>query len=95
MKYIVVKSYSFDPETKAYDFDDYKKAKAFLHWWWEDDLNTELAENTNDVDEEFTIHEEDFARIEYIGGEYIQFVLVKLENSLPEEFENSDWSRYL
>ena len=39
--YAVIMIHTFDSDTPTVVFDDYEKAKAYLHWLWEDYYNTE------------------------------------------------------
>ena len=68
-KYAVVVCYSFDPETVVYLFDDYQKACEYLQKMWEYCYNTELEEDKDNIDEEGTYHEEDYAQIKWADNE--------------------------
>ena len=91
-EYVVVKTYSFDPETKAVKFDDYRKATAYLHWIWEQGYNEVMGEGS-DINEEECYHEEDYAKIEWSDGGYVEFNLIEID--APREDFPSDWERYV
>ena len=92
MEYVFVKTHSFDPETEATKFTDYRKAAAYLHWYWEDYLNTEIAEGS-DLDEDRCYHENDFAKVTWDDGEYTEFNVIELT---PErEGFPKDWEQYV
>lgn len=92
-EYVVVKTYSFNSETEAAKFDDYRKAKAYLHWLWEDTYNTEIANDPSWVDESECYHDETYARIQFSDGDAIEFFLVEVEKE-RSDFP-SDWERYV
>ena len=92
--YAVIITYNFDPETKCYLIEDYDKAKAYLHWLWEEAYNEEIAENTC-LNDDLCFHtEEDYAQIEWMNQDREEFILT-LVSELPEKFETVDWKRYL
>jgi hypothetical protein len=91
-KYVVVKTYSFDPETDGVEFTDHRKATAYLHWWWEQCYNMEIAEGS-DINELSCYHESEYARIQWLDGDYTEFYLIEI---LPpfDDFP-ADWERYV
>lgn len=91
-EYVVVKIHNFDPEVEAAKFTDYDKAVAYLHWMWETYLNEEYA-NESDVDEEFTVHDTEYAKVQWEGGDYTEFVLIEV--GAPREDFPVDWERYI
>ena len=91
-EYVVIETYTFDPETEAVKFDDLLKAKAYLHWLWEDTYNTEIAHDPFGVDESECYHDETYARIQFSDGDAIEFFLVEVEKERPDF--PSDWERY-
>lgn len=91
-EYVVVKTHSFDFETKAVKFDDYRKAMAYLHWVWEQGYNEETGEGS-DINEEECYYEEDYAKIEWSDGDYVEFNLIEID--APREDFPSDWKRYV
>ena len=91
-KYVVVKTHNFDPETEAAIFTDYRKATAYLHWMWEDYYNEEIACGSR-LDEEFTVHEERYGRIQWLDGDHTEFNLIEI---FPERKDFPvDWERYV
>ena len=75
MKYAVVIYQNFDADCPVYLFDDYEKANKYLHDIWENCYNIELAESIVDIDEKETYHEDDFAQIKWVDGEWMHFIL--------------------
>ena len=92
-EYVVVKTYNFDLETEAAKFDDWCKAKAYLHWLWEDTYSTEIANDPSWVDESECYHDTTYARIQLFDGDAIEFFLVEVEKERPDF--PSDWERYV
>lgn len=92
-EYVVVKTYNFDLETEAAKFDDWCKAKAYLHWLWEDTYNTEIADDPSLVDESECYHCATYAKIQFSDGDAIEFFLVEVEKERPDF--PSDWERYV
>jgi len=92
-EYVVVKTYNFDLETEAAKFDDWCKAKAYLHWLWEDTYNTEIADDPSLVDESECYHGATYAKIQFSDGDAIEFFLVEVEKERPDF--PSDWERYV
>lgn len=90
-EYVVVKTCRFDPETKAVKFDDYRKATAYLHWIWEQGYNEEMGEGSDIIEEE-CYYKEDYAKIEWFDGDYVEFNLIEID--APMEDFPSDWERY-
>ena len=90
-KYVVVKTHNFDPETEATEFNDYRKATAYLHWMWETYLNEEIA-NDSDLDEEWCYHEETYGRIRWKDGDYTEFNLIEVYE--PREAFPVNWEKY-
>lgn len=91
--YVVLMEHTFDPETRVVYFNDYNRAKAYLHWAWEDYYNTEIAENPDGISEDETYHENDYAVITYTDMEMTEFKL--LETEPIDEFLKINWKRYL
>lgn len=91
-EYVVVKTHNFDIGTDAVKFTDYRKATAYLHWWWKQYYNNEIADNA-DLDEEWCYHESDYARVQWHDGGYTEFNLIEI---LPP-YDNfpTDWERYV
>ena len=75
MKYGVVVYCNFDTDVTIYLLDDYAKAQQYLHDLWEECYNQELAESLIDIDEEETYHEDDYAQIQWVDGDYMCFAL--------------------
>lgn len=95
MKYTVVMSHSYDPEVIAVLFDDYDKAKAYLHWKWEDYYNAEIAEDPFiRLNEELCYHEDEYARVTWEDEDYTEFILVEISEP-DDKFANVDWKRYI
>lgn len=91
--YAVVANHSYDVQTHVVLFEDHDKAKAYLHWLWEEFYNTCLA-NDDDVNEEFTYHEEEYAKVEWDNGDVAEFILAEVSSPLMK-FEDVDYKRYL
>jgi len=91
-KYVVVKTHNFDPETKAVEFDDRRKATAYLHWMWEECYNEEIA-NGSELDASWCYHEAKYGRIQWVGGDYTEFNLIEV--SSPDNAFLSDWEKYV
>lgn len=89
MKYAVVVRTSFDLETPVYLFDDYEKAKEYLHDLWQKDYNTELAESIRGIDEFATYHEEDYAKITWNDGDDMEYILTDI--SEPMKIDGKDY----
>lgn len=96
-KYVVVKTHNFDPETEAVEFDDYRKATAYLYWAWEDYLNDEMVEDSykdedeNRLDEEECYHEETYGKVQWDDGDWTEFTLIAVtppRDDFPEDWEN-------
>lgn len=95
-KYVVVKTHNFDPETEATEFTDYRKATAYLHWLWEEYYNDELAEDEHrdeGLDENECFHEETYAKVQWIDGDYTEFTLITITQ--PREDFPEDWEKYV
>ena len=75
MKYAVVVTYSFNGEMPVYLFDDYDKAKQYLHDMWQYCCNVELAESFVPIDELETYHEDDYAQIRWTDDGVQRFTL--------------------
>lgn len=90
-EYVVVKTHNFDPETEAAKFDDYRKATAYLQWFWEDYYNDEMGEDS-DLDEDECYHEEDYAKVQWSDGSRTEFHLIRIDT--PRKNFPSDWERY-
>ena len=89
MKYAVVVRTSFDLEAPVYLFDDYEKAKEYLHDLWQKDYNTELAESIRGIDEFATYHEEDYAKITWNDGDEMEYILTDI--SEPMKIDGKDY----
>ena len=105
MPSFIIVSSDFDPEVYVYEIkiknnteEIYKKAKAFLHWKWEDCLNHSFLEEIKDF-----YHEDTHGEIIWENGKRIEFIL--LDNldeylltchfeSVPNEFEEV-WKGYV
>lgn len=92
--YIVMMIHNFDPETKAVLFSDYLKAKAYLHWQWEEYYNVELAEGVIALNEELCYHEDEYGLVSWVDGDQTEFVLTEISEA-DDKFESIDWERYL
>ena len=91
--YAVIMVHTFDADTPTVLFEDYDKAKAYLHWLWENYYNTEIAEGS-DLNENQCFHEDDYAKVAWADGDATEFILTY--TSEPEkEFEKVDYRKYL
>ena len=75
MKYSVVVYCSFDAQCPVYLFDTYDKAKEYLHDLWQYSYNDELANSYFPIYEEETYHEDDFAKITWDDGSFMEYIL--------------------
>lgn len=89
MKYAVVIVTNFDIETPVYLFNDYEKAKEYLHDIWQEDYNTELAESIRGIDEFATYHEEYYAKLTWNDGDKIEYILTDV--SEPMKINGKDY----
>ena len=92
--YVVTMTHSFDPEAKAVLFTDYYEAVAYLHWWWGDYYNAEIAESSIPLNKDLCFHEEDYAVVTWIDGDQTIFTLAD-ECDKDKRFEEIDWERYV
>lgn len=93
--YAVTIVHSFDTDAPMVLFNDseYDKAKAYLHWLWEDYYNTEIAEDSK-LFEFGCYHEDEYAKVTWEDGECTEFVLT-YSSDPDERFANVNWKRYL
>ena len=91
--YAVIMIHTFDSDTPTVLFDDYDKAKAYLHWLWEDYYNTELAEGSA-LNEEMCFHEDEYAKVTWADEDSTDFILTHISEP-DKNFENIDWKKYL
>lgn len=97
MKYVVIKTHNFDVETEVAEFTDYNEAVAYLHWYWEDYFNDEMAEaeyadDGYGLDEEECYHEETYAKVQWKNGDYTEFTLITV--TPPRDDFPEDWEKY-
>lgn len=92
MKYAVVSYNNFGSPEDCVLFHDYKKACAYLHWYWEDYMNDEIANGSHLV-EEHCWHEDEEAKITWDDRCEATIVLIRISKPL-EEFEKVDWEGY-
>ena len=90
MKYVVVTTCSFITDAVACEFDDYEKAKEYLHDIWQDHYNMALAENIVGVDEKTTYHQDDYAVIRWDDDDCIEFHLTYIRE--PKKINGKDYS---
>lgn len=96
-KFVVVKTNDYDPEVEATEFDNYREATAYLHWYWEDYYNRELAENPEEnfiskLNPEECYHEEDYAKVQWDNGDHTDFNIIAI--TPKREGFPKDWQRY-
>ena len=60
----------------AYLVNSYENAKEALHHLWEENYNNELADYNNVVNEEYSYHEDDYAKITRDDGTFMEFSLI-------------------
>lgn len=84
---------TFDPDSPLVLFDDYDKAKAYLHWLWENAYNTEMAEGSMLIEQKCW-HEDELAKITWSDGDYMEFILTGVSEP-NEEFNDTDWRNYV
>lgn len=88
---IMVQSFAFDTPTVL--FEDYDKAKAYLHWLWEDYYNTEIAEGSY-LNEDMCFHSDEYAKVMWADDDTVDFILTHI--SEPDtRFNGVDWKRYI
>lgn len=92
--WIVAVVQSFEYDTPAYTFAEYNKAKAYLHKLWQDCYNTEIAENSEKLDEQQCFHEDEYAKVTWLDGDKIEFILT-YNSPYDKKFFEGDWKRYL
>ena len=90
MKYVVIVEWDTGEVLSVTEFDDERKAQAFLHWIWEDTLNDHVTEEYI-VEDSF--HEDDWAEIRLATGDCCRFVVEEVGEP-PEDFNTIDWERY-
>ena len=91
--YYVIMSHNFDAQTCIYEFEEYDKAIAFLHWDWENYYNEELSEGSG-LDEEECYHEDEYAQVKWEDGCQTEWNLVEGLDEPSPEFEE-EWERYV
>lgn len=89
----VIMSHNFDAEIYIWEFENSEKAKAFLHWSWEDYYNTEIALESYLVESQ-CFHEESYAKVEWADGCYTEWNMIEGTDTIPEEFEK-EWEKYI
>lgn len=89
----VVMTNNFNDESVAFEFDHELIAKVFLHWLWEDTLNDFAGLPNWQIDESLTFHEDEYAQITFVDGDYIKIELM-WNAEIPKEFYKVI-SRYL
>ena len=92
-QYAVVTTHSFTEKTECVLFEDYERAKAYLHWLWEDYYNEEIA-NASVLIEEECYHEDEYAIVTWADGCKTEFALAEVYEA-KEDFQNINWKRYL
>lgn len=93
VRYAVITIYSFDSDTPTVIFENYDKAKAYLHWLWENYYNTEIAEGS-DLNEEQCFHENEYAKVMWNDNDTTEFILTYISEP-DEEFNNIDWKKWI
>lgn len=93
--WIVMMAHSFDADTPCYKFnnEEYDKAKAYLHWLWEEYYNTEIAEGS-ELDNTMCYHEDEYAKVTWRDGEKTEFYLT-YTSPYDEKFFEGNWKKYL
>ena len=94
MMYAVVIYHNFDADTRVTMFDNYDKAKAYLHWIWEKYYNEEIEAESH-LNEADCWHQDELAKVTWDDGCYTYFELVSPYEEPEEEFNQIDWKRYL
>lgn len=91
ISYAVVAYHTFDTETCVYSFDCYEKACAYMEAMWQHCYNEELAERPDNIDEENTYHEENYAQIKWKDGENMARIWQVACVSEPMRIDGKDW----
>ena len=92
-KYAVIMTHDFDPETQCVVFEDYDKARAYLHWILEDYYNEEIAEGSI-LNEHECYHEDEYAQVVWGDGCKTEFRLTYVTEP-SQRFRDVDWKRYV
>lgn len=92
--FAVTITHNFDYDTRTVLFEDLARAEAYLHWWWEQYYNEEIA-NNSDLNEKECYHEADcYAKVTWSDGYYTEFFLSEVEE-YDREFDKVNIRRYL
>jgi hypothetical protein len=81
--YAVIMVHTFDADTPTVLFEDYDKAKAYLHWLWKEYYNTEIAEGSL-LDKEGCFHDDEYAKVTWTDNEATEFILTYTSEPDPE-----------
>ena len=93
-KYVVVMTSNYDLPIDVTGFDEYDKAKAYLHWIWEGYYNDVIV-NNDDVLVNDCYHEDEYAQVVWgDGNKKTDFILCCVNEPL-KVFNNVNWKRYL
>lgn len=91
-KFAVVSYTNYGAPERCSIFNDPRKACAYLHWFWEDFLNDEIASGSHLI-EDLCWHEDTSAAITWEDLSEMHIAVIPVENPF-EEFNNVDWERY-
>ena len=75
--FVVTRTYTFDPESRAALFSDKESALCYMRWLWEDYYNEEIAEG-GDLNELECYFEDDYARITWHDGDRAEFHMIPI-----------------
>lgn len=93
-KWVVIMYHNFDAEIDATSFDNYDKAKAYLHWKWEKYYNEEIKADSN-LNEAGCYYEDIFAKVEWEDGCVTYFELDTLREEAGDDDFEKNWERYV
>ena len=92
--FTVTITHSFKYDTRTVLFEDLARAEVYLHWWWEQYYNEEIANNSN-LNEKECYHEPyGYAKVTWNDGCYTEFFLSEVEE-YNKEFDKVNIKRYL
>lgn len=96
MSYAVVIHHNFAEDTRVIPFDEYDKAKAYLHWVWEAYYNEEI-DNDSYLNEAECWHEDEIAKVTWTDGCWTYFELIDISSDKPEPgfLKLENWKAYL
>lgn len=77
--YTIVRITNFGPKRKSWIVKGILEGERILQKDWEDFYNEEITEYGDDVDEELTFHEPDYAILSWENGDRVEWFLTEAE----------------